>query len=340
MTMSAIDAARDIYVYGRNSLIGGTGLQSLRGIARDSSRSLVPQYKVYSEYFKDDDYADTIITNAFNAKSPYDFLSTAEKTEVVTSTLQVMVMYMGALAQMYDAVGDCSSGDINRNALGAMAWDEVAASLTGSIEGTQPGGASGFAGQLMYDLAKATCLPMNTCTPPAQSQVTTKMETLLYAGQAEIKSLNCNALASTVSRLQSLLKVPLFQAALSSIANLAGTTADSNGGEYARTYVYTLSILPLINQTDPASAEVLRANVDFLDGANPAPDGQSVVFKAVADAIQLMPDVSCSAVGQINGLGVCASSFDSYQSSGATRTCSDTLLFLSTLCIGFILYLM
>ena len=134
MGWEAYDAAADIYVNGRNSKQDGS-LLSLQSIATSSERSVVPESDWFKTYYNDDDnYADTMIQDAFKGSASTNFpgASPEQLQGVVFRLLQTLVTPMYSLQEMHKAINLCGSD----SKAAEDAWDRGAALYVGSGEGT------------------------------------------------------------------------------------------------------------------------------------------------------------------------------------------------------------
>ena len=108
MSLNAIDTAREIYTIGANSRESEI-FRTLHSLSTNPNRAEVPQYSLFEKYFNDGNYADTLVTKAFNEVPPFDpsYITIKQRTLIVRRTLQYMVMYMAPLTEMYTAINDC-----------------------------------------------------------------------------------------------------------------------------------------------------------------------------------------------------------------------------------------
>eukprot|EP00593_Proboscia_inermis_P010055 CAMPEP_0171325306 /NCGR_PEP_ID=MMETSP0816-20121228/116730_1 /TAXON_ID=420281 /ORGANISM="Proboscia inermis, Strain CCAP1064/1" /LENGTH=763 /DNA_ID=CAMNT_0011824461 /DNA_START=15 /DNA_END=2304 /DNA_ORIENTATION=- len=303
MKMRAYGAAKECYMYGRNSYKGDER-RSLRDFSTSIYRQVIPQYKTYTQYYDDLDYAHTLILQAFEEEPPFSYISSDQKHEIVIKTLQHMVMGMYALRGLYDANNLCSMEDDSSNTKAEISWDEGAAFLIGSLarEGNKLGD-----GVLLYSFANEMCPFFDTCTKwrSGVSRVSKELVTLLYAGQAELESRNCQALVKTTNEINSLLYVPLFQGALYYSSMNQDLAAGSPEGTRAAAFIFSRAILPVINVADRTSASAIDVNLDFDSNYKPIPDGLEAVFGAFETAVQNMDGVDCTDIGSFGTMNAC-----------------------------------
>lgn len=304
MDMEAYDAVEDLYTYGKHATVDGVNgpkMLSLGHMATSSDRSVVPQFDAFVRFYQDNKYADTIIRTALDTtKLPR--ASKEQRKEIVIETMQFLVVYMGAMQAMYDAVSGCESGDSSRMIGAHEAWDRVAALLIGSLEGSNDGGNKN--GQSLYALAKARCAAFNTCSTEGTSKVNEDLILLLYTGRGEVESNSCSSLLRTVSNIEALSLVPLIQSTLQlavTNAKLAVAPADAS---FAEGYVFSRAVLPLVQSADGDAADVINRNMDFQFEVKPVGNGPIAVFDAFAKVYADM-NVACEKVGSVDGIDAC-----------------------------------
>merc|ERR1719443_1783478 len=130
-------------------------------------------YMDFYNYYGDLDYADKLVTCAFDGTNcdfttlgDLDF-STASATgnsyvtreQVIKKGTAYMNTWMYVIREFEDAIDDCETSSIDNNYGSAHAWDEGVAFWTGSLEGTDGSGS----GKLIYALAEKRCANFNTC---------------------------------------------------------------------------------------------------------------------------------------------------------------------------------
>jgi hypothetical protein len=310
MDMEAYDAVEDMYTYGKHATVDGVNgpkMLSLGHIATSSDRSVVPQFDAFVRFYQDNKYADTIIRTALD-KTKLPRASKEQRKEIVIETMQYLVVYMGAMQAMYDAVSGCESGDASRMIGAREAWDRVAALLIGSLEGGNDGGNRN--GQSLYALAKARCTAFNTCGAEGFSEVNEELLSLLYTGRGEVEANSCSALLRTVSSIESLSLVPLIQSTLLlSVVNAKLAVAPTDAS-FAQGYVFSRAVLPLVQSVDGDAADVINRNMDFQFDSKPVGDGPIAVFDAFAKVYADM-DVDCEKVGSVEGFDSCTGVYTS-----------------------------
>merc|ERR1719223_2542686 len=97
-------AASELYTYGEQS--SDIKASSLRQIARDTNRDVTDgAFSEFKRYFKsDENYADTIIMNAFQKKGVFQSASYDQRKRVIVFTLKYMLTYMSILEKLYSAL--------------------------------------------------------------------------------------------------------------------------------------------------------------------------------------------------------------------------------------------
>jgi len=295
MDEGAISAAADLYMYGRNAVASDSETMSLQDLATDSNRNKVPEYSVYSQYYNDGDYADNFVKSGLLAsKMPGATLE--QRKEIVVKGSQYVVVHLGALTAMHEALSDCKYGRLDD----AMAsWDKAAALLIGSMGHTNYGA-------MFTGLSKERCKEFNTCRGD-DARVNAELRPLLFSGKTEISSKSCSALSESIDDIKSLLNVPLVQSALS--YSETNKHAKKGDGSLASGYVFSRAVLPLIEKVDPQAASVIDKNMDLSGRSNP--EEVYTAFKSSYSAL----DVDCSMVGK-GEYDACTAEPTSHESSG------------------------
>jgi len=278
MDQGAISAARDLYVYGRHAVISDSKTLSLHELATDSNRSKVPEYSVYSAYYKDNDYAENLVNSGFTT-SKIPGATKDQRKEIVVKGSQYLVVHLGALTAMHEALSACNNGRITD----AMAnWDKVAALLIGSMGHTEHG-------VMMHALGKEQCQKFGTCRG-GDARVNEELMPLLFSGKTEITDKSCSALSQSIDDIKSLINVPLVQSALAYAET--NRKAKNGDGTLASGYVFSRAVLPLIEAGDPQAASVIDKNMDLEGSSNP-----EEVYSAFKNTYSLL-NVDCAMIGK------------------------------------------
>jgi len=311
MKMEAYGAAEDLYSYGKHSSMGNeadsTAL-SLEYVATSPGRSAAPQFIVFKDYFGGDErYADTIIRYALLDRSD---LSAEQRRLVVTGTVEYMVLYMAAMQYLQEAAIACDkgSGDDDNNA--ATLWDTAASWLIGSLEGSSESGSR--EGRLLWALAKEQCEEFSTCSHSVSGSADVNDHLLLqlYTGRGAALAGSCTELYQAAAHIQSLLPIPLIQAALSTALKLRRNPGgDVKDRLLAEGYVYSHAILPLIGAVNANAAETIAASFDLTRGVT-LPEGLSKLVAAYSSALSGL-DIDCEDLGSSDRINVCSGTVQS-----------------------------
>jgi len=337
MEMKAYDAAQDMYLMGKNTRLVD-GFLSFYFLATNDYREDVPQYSDFKQYFGDDyDYADTIVAAALAGVSPYNELSHEQRVSIVVKTLQYVVMYMAASGSMYGAVTECimrhqppqrgsrpqpdsqqpnsppppNTGQRPRDRLRLSydPWDIAAANLIGSLEGPDDNGNPSDPGYFFFGLGQLRCEEFGTCDKDGNAEVNKALITLLYAGQSQLDSGNCDALKQTTEKIVDLLHVPLIQSTLSYAVANDGLVVGTQEASFAIGSIFARSILPVINKVDTSAARVIERNMELQFERRPVFQGFASVFEAFKDATPKLIGLNCEDVGRLNEMDVCGTPF-------------------------------
>jgi len=334
----AYDAVADLYVHGKHARIDGINGEetvSLARLATTSERTIVPQFDSFTRHFEDANYADKIILAALSPTDPtYQLASPGQRREIVMKTMSYMVLYMGALQQMYEAVSNCGTEDPTKSFDAPSAWDRGAALIIGSLEGTEAGGT--IDGQSFFALARKRCEQFGTCDPSGNAIVNDIMVTLLYTGRGEVQAGSCKALRRTVVEVEELMLVPLIQGSLRYALLNEKLPVGSTDGDLAEGYIFSRSVLPLIEDEDREAGATIGTNLDFQLNEKPVKDGARAVFSAFASVYDDL-NVDCQLVGAAGNIDACSGA--SYSGGGGLGAGAIVGIILAVLvAMGIVLF--
>lgn len=248
-----------------------------------SRRAADPWYTDFVQYLDSTNYADKLIQDTLDGTGKWDSSkSVAQRSAVITESSAFMVLYMHLIAQVNDAVNHCKGSESEGEYDLTNPWDEVAAILIGSLEGTSEGGSADVEdGQLLWSLASRRAFQFQSLNSDGYAKINSRLEDLLYAGKGEIDATGCTAFEKTVEQIKLVSLVPLIQSVLRYAIQNQDLSPSSDSADLALGEVYALAILPIIQATDPSSATVVEENMIYQDGIQPIRDGA----QAVADAM-------------------------------------------------------
>ena len=242
-----------------------------------------PYYSYFVAYFNQVNYADIAVDEALRGVGKWTTDKQRQAVIVATCSFQIVFLYL--LAELKETVTHCRDPEFDILELTIHPWDEVAALLVGSLEGTREGGSSDLAdGQMIFNLANSRGFQFQTLNDEGYSQVNSDLDDLLFAGKGELDALDCDNLEKTARRIEKMVIVPLVQSALR-YATVAEKQSTSEGSvEAALGEVFAFSVLPILSTADPASAEVIRESMEVTEGATPVRDGAQTVADAFGTA--------------------------------------------------------
>ncbi len=257
--------------------------------------------QLFSEYFSDDMYIDTLVSDAivdgfFRDNAIEMELSAVERRVLAVGFSQMVLLPHAAFVCMREALSQCRNGGSDHDS-GLVAWDRAAAFLLGS-------------GHLSpYDLGQTHCAKFGTCaleTGVAESN--RMMVDLLYAGRGALTqhnashSLQCEVLVKLSKEIQALVWVPIFQAALQSTLQVSRS---ANAEVAALAFVSSRAVLPLIHDLDPKAALKLKKLLPLKTAKFDASTGVLVMdsFSRFYDDL----NIDCDWIGQIGEYHPCQS---------------------------------
>jgi hypothetical protein len=295
-SLGSFNFAKLWYLYGRNSPQQRSSdndpyyFYSLSELATASSRrNAEPYYSAFVSYHNDPNYADKLIQNTLNGSGPWGSGSVEQRSSVITEGSSFLVLYLHLISQINDAVNTCNGIEEDGEYDLTHPWDEVAALIIGSLEGTEEGGSSDIQdGQLIWGLGTRRAFQFQTLNGEGYANVNSELEDLLFAGKGEIDALNCAMLEKTAEKIKQLTMVPLMQSVLRFAIQNEQLSADSPNADLALGEIFAMAIIPIVQLYDPGSISVLEANMLVSSGASPVRDGSQAVANALGSAANSM----------------------------------------------------
>ena len=300
------------------------GFYSLKDFALSTiqKKNAEPFYSMFVSYHNDPNYAHRIISETLEGLGKWGSKSTEQRSAIVVETSSFMVLYLHLIGQMYASINVCKkdSGGIAavKNAGGEESldegyyelthpWDEVAALVIGSLEGTQEGGSSDIQdGQLIWGLSTRRGYQFQTLNEDGYPKVNAQLEHLLFAGRGELDALDCSALEKTVERIRELTLIPILQSILRyAVLNEQHGNSESPSQDLALGETFALAVLPILQKTDPSSAQIIQENMIITSGVSPTRDGSQIVADAVGSAA-ISEGLRCSLLGSIAEAAPCS----------------------------------
>ncbi len=314
-SLEAYSAAKYLYLFGRNSLKSTTTstnqtavqFNSLQYFATSTARQNAGSiYNAFVSYYNDPYYANTTISNTLDGLGKWGDAPADVRTAVVASTAAFQITYMYAWSELEDALQDCLRGNKLANDGNLNSWDEVAALYIGSLEGPNAGGSVDLEdGQLFWNLANQRAFQFQTVADGGFSQADSNMEDFLFAGKGELDALDCVNLAKTVNQIKFLVVIPIIQSALRYAIQNNGKSASLQDSGFAFGEVFTLAVLPILAQYDPASAQVIAENMVVQEGDTLVQSGPQEVANAFAAVAATNLHIHCGALGYTSQVNPC-----------------------------------
>jgi hypothetical protein len=339
-SIGSFNFAKFWYRYGRNSPVQRDSendpysFYSVADLATATSRkNAEPFFSSFVEYHNDPNYADTIIRDTFDGQGKWDTSkSIAQRSAVITETCAFMVLYLHLISQIHDAVNHCKGTADGGEYDLTHPWDEVAALLIGSLEGTEEGGSSdGQDGQLIWGLNTRRGFQFQTLNGKGYAKVNSQLEDLLFAGKGEIDALECSAFEKTAERVKQMTLVPIMQSVLRYAIQNEKLDDSSDSEDLALGETYALALIPIIQMVDPEAAAILEENMVYQNGIPPVRDGVQAVANAIGSAT-VDQGVRCSLLGSTPEANPC-------KNHGSSAQGLRPLLF-SSIAVGFSLLFM
>jgi hypothetical protein len=314
-TLESYSFAKSVYVYGSNvpairkSENDGFSLVSLSQLAKSSERREAdPVFSQFVSYFNVQEYADKAILEALDGTGKWGTRTAKERAEVISLTSSFQIVYMEIIRKLNNAVDQCHITDpeFGVDYSSGHRLDEAAAMIIGSMEGNGIGGSSDLDdGQLLWNLANERAFQFQTTNKMNYAEVNSEIFDLLYAAKGELDAVACTNLERTVLRLQQLMTVGIIQSVIRSAIAADGLMATSSDISLVSGEVYALSVLPIINAHDAATAELISENMIVKEGVEPIRDGKEVVADGFGFAITRVIKLRCSYLGATSEVDPC-----------------------------------
>ncbi len=302
LQMGALQQARAIYVGGQNSIIErNDAYTTLQDLATDDDR-IVPgntQFDIYSSYYSNPYYADSVIMDALDKKGDFGGLSNDHIAQFVVGALREMVTYMYGIRELYTAIDECESDSTDH---GTASWDRAAAVLIGSIDGAKQSSDYPSGGKLMYSLGNEVCDNFDKCSDSNVGASSSKLVEYLTGGKLFLSDKECEGASDLVDvGITSSLQVSLIQGSIDATAQLS--TQGSSDGIAGAAHALMYAVAPLVDASNPRSATTIENNMKLNGGAADV----DLVIDAFSDAIAGM-SADCTEVGvfQAAARGVCS----------------------------------
>jgi len=243
------------------------------------------------------------------------------RREVVQKGIVYLNIFPYVIWEMQDALNDCNTGQIAKNADSVHAWDEAVAFYTGSLEGVSQGGNNGLDScvdgdcQLQFMLADKRCINFGTCTADydldnttGYSRVNSDIFSLFISGRDQILGAihteECPETNKTMDQIAGLMLVPFIQGVQRYLYKTSVSLTAKQAGEL---FAFATAVLPFIDLVDPDAAEMLYNRAWNLDYST---DDWEDIKYALEDTYRLLGVgsgvgmVTCTQVGELKESGV------------------------------------
>lgn len=331
--------AKFIYMYGKNSLfvdyyvdddgISMTQYRSLQSFATSLKRRNALFFNDFESYFGDPSYADSTIMFAFDDKGAWGGKSIQQRAAVIFATLQAQVMFMHVLTELENAIDECGSDNRFEDDGGEFVWDQIAAYIIGSLEGSETGGSKDYDdGVQLWNLGNNRGIEFGRRNADGFAITNEEILTLLLSGKGQIESNGCVRLRRTAESIAHMLLIPVIQTVVKyAIANEFESPM-SPDEDIAYGDVFAKSIIPVYNRYNAESALTVQRNMLSTDSFDKlVEDGP----QAVADAYLGVADdfnIGCEYIGQSFEVDGCLNKLNIKTSSASENTFFPCLVLL------------
>ena len=312
LQMQAYSAAENLYTYGRHVENPNGGSLSLFHLATTSERTVVPGFDSFVGYFdgtysSPSTYADEIIRSVLTESAGTvngltTNLDSEQRRIIVLKTAQVLIMYQAGLQKFYQAAAECQDSASVRSPGSSDLWDQGAALMIGSLEGTERNGTQ--EGYMYYSLAQEYCEDFGTCDDRSLAVETNEaLLSLLYSGRGAMLASGCREMRKVADEISTLLLVPVIQGALMSAIQISSSFKRAPFHR-AEGFVYSRAVLPLVARVNRESARTLEEQLGF-PGTSSTRQTALEVFTAFARVYPQM-NVDCALIGEARGFDACS----------------------------------
>mmetsp|Transcript_33005 Transcript_33005/g.76042 ORF Transcript_33005/g.76042 Transcript_33005/m.76042 type:complete len:673 (-) Transcript_33005:78-2096(-) len=313
MEVDAFDAAKHIFIYGRNSFSKYSSFfyRSIFNIGSSSVSSNSPFGPIFEDYYEGPDYGNQIAMRALNKK--IGGVMDNQMRAIVIESSNFIIFFGYILGLIWDVVRDCQS---HKTSVSSMehTWDRAVAFYAGSLE--NKGSENNQDGQLLYHAANRLCPNFGTCNSEEGRKGNSLLNDKIMAGFLEGRDLigteDCVGLDRIARKtiLPAMLAV-LIQATLAAAFYATNAPSNSSSGLYtenvvAEAYVYASALVPLVHQVDRNSADLLVRNMIEPLGiteeeGEPMPDGYVAIFsafeKVILSEFETLWGMDCNLIG-------------------------------------------
>eukprot|EP00980_Cylindrotheca_fusiformis_P003785 scaffold834_cov123-Cylindrotheca_fusiformis.AAC.32 len=266
----------------------------------ECSHCPITEFRKFYEYYEEFNYADRIISSAFNAQKTnmkngnmdFGLYSDSALSEFIHMAMSRLSIWMYTIRQMEQAVAECDKGNYKE---GVHFWDEAVAYYSGS-RSIQP---ETNGGELVFGEAELRCKAFATCGESSDSlegMAYTNIEAFKHFehGQNSLDRGKCRLAKEDKERIAVMMTIPLIQGTLR-YAHIVASKEEYNDEHGAKAALYALSVLPLVHSCSKDDAETIYENLKSKDSAD-------VDFSAVKNAFEnnyKCLNIQCSEVGGI-----------------------------------------
>jgi len=280
---------------------GNLNFQSLRQMATTNERLIGDYYSLFQEYFQDANYADTLIMDTFDGDGFWGEKQREVRAAIISVTLQTSVMYMEVVTEMEKAISDCETS----RGIDTREWDEVAALIIGSLEGTGAGGSDDFKdGELLWNIGNKRAFEFGRANLEGYAISNERVLELLFAGKGEISKFRCDNLKNTAKKIMHYLLIPVMQSVIEYARLNEGTKSMDGDKNVAIGEAYSYAVLPMVNKYNEDAAKIIENNMLVNSIKLMVDDGP----QAVADAFNMVVydfGIECNDIGKRFNVDTC-----------------------------------
>jgi len=324
--------AKYIYMYGKNSKQKDpnfdddfeqlfTNFRSLHSLARSDLRQGTLFYNEIVSYTDNPYYADYYIMDVFN-KDRHGSVSAEVRSAIISNMILTQVIYSYVLGELNDALEHCNTG--KRSKESSEAWDEVAAYIIGSLEGSELGGADDFSeGELLWSLGNKRGVEFNRVNDDGYAIVNSAVMNYLLSGKGQIEHDNCDNLERTTKNLSHMLLIPAIQTVVKYALSNQFLPFSSDDVDIYNGEIFAKFLIPIYGKYSQGSAKTLQNNMirNFQSLVGDGPQAVADAYLDIADDF----GIQCEFIGKSFEVNACLNYKPELKSSSGASTAPSSI---------------
>ncbi len=314
--------AQNMYLHGKNSLQLSTNgddddsmhveFRSLHSLARSDTRQGTMFFDSMLIYNNNDPYyADELIKDTFIGER-YKDETRQVKASIIYHVILTQIIFATVLGEMQDAINHChnisetkiTNNPYRLNTISTFEWDQVAAYIIGSLEGSITGGSKDFNdGVFLWNLANRRGIEFGRDNDDGYAIVNSAVRNYLLSGKGQIQNMNCNHMQTTSKNIAYTLLIPMVQTIVKYAISNQFLSWSSDAVEIFEGEIYARFLIPIFREFSDESADAIQENMIRNVGSlvKDGPQAIADAYLPVAEKTGLM----CEFVGKSFDVDAC-----------------------------------